>query len=63
MSKESFEIPLGEIFDSYILLTYGPPIPVKFVSTGRVNTGIGASRMPGSIKPGIKYIKEITEPR
>ena len=38
MSKESFEIPLGEIFDSYIFATYGPPIPVKFVSTGRVNT-------------------------
>lgn len=38
MSKESFDIPLGVIFDNYLLATYGPSIPIKFVSTGRINT-------------------------
>jgi sporulation protein YunB len=38
LEAEPFEIPLGEVINSYILATYGPTIPVQMVPMGRVNT-------------------------
>jgi len=38
ISSEPFLIPIGEIFDYYLLATYGPRIPVKLIPAGRVNT-------------------------
>lgn len=38
MQRESIEIPLGEVLDSYILATYGPSIPVRLIPAGKVNT-------------------------
>jgi len=40
ISSEPFLIPMGEIFDHYLLATYGPNIPVQFIPVGRVNTGL-----------------------
>jgi len=38
LEAKPFEIPLGEVINSYILATYGPTIPVQMVPMGRVNT-------------------------
>ncbi len=38
ISNRPFHVPLGEIFDNYLIATYGPKIPVRFVPAGRVNT-------------------------
>lgn len=38
ISNEELRIPLGEIMDNYLLATYGPRIPIRFVPVGRVNT-------------------------
>ena len=40
LSEQPLEIPLGEIFDSYILAAYGPKIPVRLMPMGRVNTAL-----------------------
>ncbi len=40
IEKRPFSIPMGEIFDNYLLATYGPRIPVKLIPMGRVNTQI-----------------------
>lgn len=40
LSQTPFEIPLGEIMDSYLLATYGPRIPVRLIPLGRVNTTV-----------------------
>jgi sporulation protein YunB len=40
IGKEPIKIPLGEVFDSYLLATYGPGIPVKLIPAGRVNTSL-----------------------
>lgn len=36
-------IPLGEVFDSYLLAAYGPKIVVKMIPMGRVNTELDSS--------------------
>lgn len=38
LEDHPFQIPLGEITDSFILATYGPKIPLKLIPLGRVNT-------------------------
>ncbi len=40
LEKESLSLPLGEVMGSYLLATYGPRIPVKFIPMGRVNTNL-----------------------
>lgn len=38
IENKPFEIPLGEVFDSYLVATYGPNIPIRLIPIGRVNT-------------------------
>lgn len=38
MERDTVKIPLGQVMDSYLLATYGPSIPVRFIPVGRVNT-------------------------
>ena len=37
VEKIAFDIPLGEVMGSYLLATYGPRIPVRLISPGKVN--------------------------
>ncbi|MEW5785028.1 MAG: sporulation protein YunB [Bacillota bacterium] len=40
LEDSPFEIPLGEVMDSFLLATYGPKIPVRMSPLGRVNTDL-----------------------
>ena len=37
VEKIAFDIPLGEVMGSYLLATYGPRIPVRLISAGKLN--------------------------
>ncbi len=36
--KTTFDIPLGEVLGSYLFATYGPRIPVRLISAGKVTS-------------------------
>lgn len=38
IEKSSFDIPLGEASGSYLLASYGPRIPVRMISAGKVTS-------------------------
>lgn len=43
LSEEVINIPVGEVFDNYLLATLGPDIPVRLIPMGRVNTAVSDS--------------------
>ncbi|MGI5876875.1 MAG: sporulation protein YunB [Dethiobacteria bacterium] len=38
LMREPFRLPLGAVFDNYLLATYGPGIPIKLIPVGKVST-------------------------